>query len=258
MARCLIARNRFADAATLIASIPDDAPDGPKLKPQMTSTAAKASRLQLLWEDELALREQEELEGNLPLMQIQTSKGPITVILLENQAPNTVANFVNLSEKGFFNGQKFHRVVPNFVAQTGDPNSKPGETKPVGSGGPGYTIPDESSRPDKRLHFSGVLAMAKPGDPANSGRTLPNSAGSQWYFTLEPQESLNAEYTVFGRILEGQEIAEKLRKNDEVLAVTTISRRDKVYLPNTIPSQAQSPVENTEKDEDTAAPAEGG
>ena len=257
MARCMIAMNQFEDAATLISSVPDDASDAEKMKPQMTSLQAKANRLQKLWENELALREQEELEGNLPVMQIETSKGPITVILLENQAPNTVANFVNLSEKGFFNGQKFHRVVPNFVAQTGDPNSKPGETDPVGSGGPGYTIPDESARPDKRLHFAGMLAMAKPSDPANSGSALPNSAGSQWYITLEPQESLNTDYTVFGRILDGQQIAEQLRKNDEVLAITTVSRREKAYLPNTIPSQTEESASTPDEDVESTS-TEGG
>ena len=257
MARCMIAQNRFDDAIDILTAVSDDAPDAEKMKSQLTSTKAKANRLQVSWEDERALREQEELEGSLPIMQILTSKGPITVILLENQAPNTVANFVNLSEKGFFNGQKFHRVVPNFVAQTGDPNSKPGESGPVGSGGPGYTIPDESSRPDKRLHFSGMLAMAKPGDPTNSGSTLPNSAGSQWYITLEPQESLNTEYTVFGRVLDGQNIAEQLRKNDEVLAITTVSRREKAYLPNTIPSQTEESASTPDEDVESTS-TEGG
>lgn len=236
MARCLMARNRFDEAITTLEAIPADALTGdPRLRGRVSAMQAEANRWKSLWEDEMALREQEEADSDLPIMQIVTSRGPLTVLLFENQAPNTVANFVNLAEDGFFNGQRFHRVVPNFVAQAGDPNSRIDSTEEPGSGGPGYTIPDEASNPGKRMHFAGVLAMAKPPSQSTPGQTAPNSAGSQWYITLEPQESLNKEYTVFGRVLDGQIVAEKIRKNDEILAVTTISRREKDYLPTTIP-----------------------
>jgi len=236
MSRCLVAHNRFDEAIETLDAVPAETLDAePRLKGQVTAAKSAASRWQPLWEDELALREQEDAEGTLPIMQIQTSRGPITVVLFENQAPNTVANFVNLAEKGFFNNHRFHRVVPNFVVQTGDPNSKVDSTTEPGSGGPGYTIPDEITNPGKRKHFGGVLAMAKPGDPAARGKTQPNSAGSQWYITLEPQQSLDAEYTVFGRVIDGQAIAEMTRENDEVITITTVSRREKEYLPTTIP-----------------------
>ena len=213
LARCLMARNRFDEAVTILESIPESGlASDPRLRSQVTTMKAQANRWKPLWESEVALREQEDSAGDLPIMQIVTSRGPITLMLYENQAPNTVSNFVNLAEQNFYDGQRFHRVVPNFVAQAGDPNSRPNSSEAPGSGGPGYTIPDEVSRADKRLHFAGTIAMAKPGDPSSPGRSKPNSAGSQWYLTLEPKENLNAEYTVFGRVIDGQNVAEKLRK----------------------------------------------
>lgn len=251
MAQCLMARNRFEEATAVLESIPEEGLNSnPRMRGTVNSMKTQANRWKPLWDSELALREQEEAEGNLPMMQVITSRGPITVMLFENQAPNTVANFVNLSESNFYDGQRFHRVVPNFVAQVGDPNSRLGSEEPPGSGGPGYTIPDEASRADKRLHFAGVLAMAKPADPKTPNRTKPNSAGSQWYITLEPKESLNAEYTVFGRVIDGQEVVQRLRKNDEIIAVKTISRREKDYIPTTIPNQVE-PSSTTEEDEDS-------
>jgi peptidyl-prolyl cis-trans isomerase B (cyclophilin B) len=241
-AQCLVAHNRFDEAVEVLDAVPAEMLDAePRLKGQVSAAKSAASRWQPLWEDELALREQEDAEGTLPIMQIQTSRGPLTVVLLENQAPNTVANFVNLAEKGFFNNQRFHRVLPNFVAQAGDPNSTVGSEEEPGSGGPGYTIPDEVSNLGKRKHFGGVLAMAKPGDPAQRGRTQPNSAGSQWYITLEPQQSLDQEYTVFGRVIDGQAIAEMIREDDDVIAITTVSRREKDYIPTTIPLLDETP-----------------
>ena len=237
MAQCLMARNRFDEATSALDSIPEEGLESnPQLRGQVSSMKAQANRWKSLWNAEVVLREQEDADSDLPIIQLVTSRGPITLVLFENQAPNTVSNFVSLSEKGFYNGHRFHRVVPNFVAQAGDPNSRLGSTEIPGSGGPGYTIPDEVSRPDKRLHFAGVIAMAKPADPTSPGRSKPNSAGSQWYLTLEPKESLNAQYTVFGRVIDGQEVAERLRKNDEILAVKTISRREKDYIPTTIPA----------------------
>ena len=111
-------------------------------------------------------------------MQLITSKGPVTILLYEDQAPNTVANFIELAEQDFFDGTRFHRVEPNFVVQGGDPNSRPGSTTPAGSGGRGVWIPDESSRPDKRYHFAGSVAMAKSPDQARPGSTVPNSGSS--------------------------------------------------------------------------------
>ncbi|MCP4013536.1 MAG: peptidylprolyl isomerase [Phycisphaeraceae bacterium] len=167
-------------------------------------------------------------------MQLVTSRGPVTVMLFEEQAPNTVANFIELSEQGFYNGTRFHRVEPNFVVQGGDPNSRPGTAGEPGTGGRGAKIPDESGRDDKRLHFAGALAMAKAPNPTVPGSSIPNTSSSQFYVVLEPTESLNREYTVFGRVIDGMEVLQRIRRDDELTAVTTISRPDREYKATTM------------------------
>src|SRR5574337_2068814 len=123
-----------------------------------------------------------------PRAVIEMAAGKIVVELYENDAPGTVANFVKLAKQGYYNGLNFHRVVPGFVVQGGDP-------KGDGTGGPGYTIKDEV---DSRKHLTGTVAMAKT--------AAPNSAGSQFYITLAPQPRLDSGYTVFGQVVEGMDI----------------------------------------------------
>jgi cyclophilin family peptidyl-prolyl cis-trans isomerase len=133
---------------------------------------------------------------------IKTAKGDIVVQLDAQAAPITVNNFVSLARKKFYDGLVCHRVVPAFVVQCGDPSG-------TGSGGPGYTIPDEAS-PLK--HSAGAIAMAKS--------SAPNSAGSQFYITLAPQPSLDGQYTVFGRVIAGMDVLQKLVPGDKMIAVT--------------------------------------
>jgi peptidyl-prolyl cis-trans isomerase B (cyclophilin B) len=131
-----------------------------------------------------------------------TSKGTIELSLDAKAAPITVNNFVDLARKHFYDGLKFHRVVPGFVIQGGDPNGD-------GSGGPGYTIPDEAS-PLK--HVDGALAMAKT--------SAPNSAGSQFYITLAAQPDLDGKYTVFGVVTAGKDITHAIVIGDTITSVT--------------------------------------
>lgn len=123
---------------------------------------------------------------------ITTAKGEIKVQLDAKAAPITVNNFVFLARDHFYDGTTFHRVIPGFVAQGGDPNGD-------GTGGPGYTIPDEQSG---LKHDEGVIAMAKSNQP--------NSAGSQFYITLAPQPSLDNNYTVFGKVISGMDVVKQL------------------------------------------------
>jgi len=134
---------------------------------------------------------------------IKTAKGDIHVQLDAARAPQTVNSFVFLARDGYFDGVTFHRVIPGFVAQAGDPTG-------TGAGNPGYTIPDEQN---DLTHEAGVIAMAKPGDPA-TGLPQPNSAGSQWYITYTPQPSLDGRYTVFGRVIEGMEVLQQITPRD--------------------------------------------
>ncbi|MBI1885044.1 MAG: peptidylprolyl isomerase [Chloroflexi bacterium] len=127
---------------------------------------------------------------------LHTEKGDITIRLLPDIAPNAVNSFVALARDGYFDGVTFHRVLPGFVAQTGDPTG-------TGSGGPGYTLPDEfSDHPFVR----GTVGMA------SSGR--PNSAGSQFFITLGEASHLNGAYTVFGKVIEGIDVADSLTPRD--------------------------------------------
>lgn len=129
---------------------------------------------------------------------IQTEKGTIVIRLLPEQAPQTVNNFVFLARQGFYDGSTFHRVLPGFVAQGGDPTG-------TGAGGPGYTIPDELATP-MIFDRAGLVAMAKT--------PLPDSAGSQFFITLGPAPNLNNQYTIFGEVVEGMNVVEQLTPRD--------------------------------------------
>jgi len=130
--------------------------------------------------------------------------GEINIEFFPEDAPKTVENFVTLAKKGFYDGVTFHRVEPNFVVQGGDPKGN-------GTGGPGYTIKDEFN---KQKHVRGVVAMART--------QAPNSAGSQFYFTLAPAHFLDNQYTVFGRVTSGMEIVDKIKVGDKMKSVKII------------------------------------
>ncbi len=128
-------------------------------------------------------------------IQIQTTKGTIEAELFSEQAPKTVANFMTLAKKGFYDGIIFHRVIPDFMVQTGDPTG-------TGRGGPGYTFQDEFS-PELKHDKPGVFSMA------NSG---PNTNGSQFFITEAPTPWLDKRHSVFGRVTGGQEIVHSIAK----------------------------------------------
>ena len=149
----------------------------------------------------------------LPNVTIETQKGNIIIELYPEAAPATVANFAKLIEDGFYDGVTFHRYVPGFVIQGGDP-------KGTGSGGPGWTIPGEFQDPTLRdkmpPHEKGVIAMARTQNP--------DSAGSQFYICLTSDARsvghLNGSYTTFGKVIEGIEVVEALRERDVMTKVT--------------------------------------
>jgi peptidyl-prolyl cis-trans isomerase B (cyclophilin B) len=133
---------------------------------------------------------------------IQTEKGEIVFKFYSEDAPNTIANFVKLAEKGFYDGLTFHRVVPNFVAQGGCP-------KGDGTGGPGYNIKAEFN---KQKHLVGTVAMARAMDP--------DSAGSQFYICLSAIPHLDNQYTVFGQVTKGMDIVETIKIGDVMKKVS--------------------------------------
>ncbi|MGD9723838.1 MAG: peptidylprolyl isomerase [Pirellulales bacterium] len=177
-----------------------------------------------LWKREQALRTAEDKAANLPKIKLNTTKGDIVIALLENEAPIATANFIELTEKNFFDGLKFHRVIPGFMAQGGDPNGD-------GSGGPGYTIPDECFEDDHRNHFRGTLSMA------NTGQR--DTGGSQFFLTFLPTSHLDGKHTVFGRVVEGMDVLSKLQRcqpgdsstPDRIIKATVLSKRNHKYVP---------------------------
>ncbi len=150
-----------------------------------------------LWKKEKAIRDREDKADDLPKVKLTTSKGDIVIVLFENEAPIATANFLDLVEKKFYDGLTFHRVLPGFMAQGGDP-------KGDGSGGPGYTIPDECRQENRRTHFRGSLSMAKTPEP--------DTGGSQFFLTFVPTSHLDGKHTVFGRVIEGMDVASKLQR----------------------------------------------
>ncbi|MBD3675758.1 MAG: peptidylprolyl isomerase [Planctomycetaceae bacterium] len=182
----------------------------------------------------------------MPRVELTTSKGKIVVELFENEAPNTVANFISLVESGFYNGIKFHRVEPNFMVQTGDPNSKNDDPSDDGLGGPGYTIKCECFNENARMHFGGSLSMAHAGK---------DTGGSQFFITHRPTVHLNpnngTEYnhTVFGRVIEGLDVVRDIKQDDVIEKAVVLRKRDHEYKPETTPDpSAEKPAEEESAD----------
>lgn len=149
---------------------------------------------------------------SLPSIIMQTSKGEINIELFEDEAPNTVANLIELSEKGFYDGLIFHRVISDFMIQGGCPEGK-------GTGGPGYRFADECHQ-DRSHDGPGILSMANAG---------PNTNGSQFFITHSAQPHLNGKHTVFGRVVEGQEVVDSISQGDEIQSIRILNKRDHEY-----------------------------
>jgi len=136
---------------------------------------------------------------------METDNGKIVIELFENDAPKTVANFEKLIGEQFYDGLSFHRVIKGFVAQGGCPNG-------TGAGGPGYTIPCET-KGNPHKHERGSLSMAHRG---------PNTGGSQFFIVYEPQPHLDGVHTVFGKVIEGLDVVDKIKQGDKMNKVTVV------------------------------------
>lgn len=134
---------------------------------------------------------------------IETARGNIVIELYPQHAPKTVNNFVFLAKEGFYDGILFHRVIPNFMIQGGDPTG-------TGRGGPGYKFEDET-KGNPLKHGTGFLSMANAG---------PNTNGSQFFITHSPQGHLDGKHTVFGKVVEGQTVVDAIRQGDAMTKVT--------------------------------------
>jgi peptidyl-prolyl cis-trans isomerase B (cyclophilin B) len=137
---------------------------------------------------------------------IETNRGTIELTLYPQHAPQTVNNFVFLAEQGYYDGVKFHRVIADFMIQTGDPTG-------TGRGGPGYKFADEC-KGNPLKHERGVISMANAG---------PNTNGSQFFITHVPTPHLNGKHTVFGKVTKGQDVVDAIRQGDEMISVKVAS-----------------------------------
>lgn len=227
---CLFAENRFQEAVDVLDAIPSGATLGTPLLmvlgTQISRILSERESTLQFWVKEEEIRSTELFADDLPRVELITDKGRIVVELFENEAPNTVANFITLVESGFYDLSKFHRVIPDFMAQGGDPNTKPGGTGDPGKGNPGYRIPDEHIKSNARNHFAGSLSMAKD--------TPPDTGGCQFFLTHRPTIDLNGKHTVFGRILEGLDVARSLEVDDVLQSAKVLRKRDHEYLFKTL------------------------
>ena len=152
---------------------------------------------------------------------IETNFGKIVIEFFPDDAPKTVENFVKLASSSFYDGTLFHRVIPGFMIQGGDPNTKNGNRRSWGTGGPGYTVKAEFN---SRSHAKGIVSMARAQDP--------DSAGSQFFIVVKDSKFLDRQYTVFGRVVEGMDVADKIvnLKRDGNDAPLQDAKMNKVYV----------------------------
>ena len=166
----------------------------------------------------------QEKQNDRPQVVLKTSKGDIVIELFEDEAPNTVANFVSLIEKGYYDGLTFHRVIDGFVAQGGCPNCD-------GTGGPGYHIPCECKRENAVKHARGSLSMAHAGK---------DTGGSQFFLCYDALQHLDGKHTVFGQVVKGMDVADKLNRTgrgtpaDKIQEAKVLRKRNHEYKPTTL------------------------
>lgn len=182
------------------------------------------------WQAEAKIRAAEQQADDLPRVKLTTTRGDIVIELFENEAPQATANFITLVKKDFYTGVPFHRVLPGFMAQGGDPTG-------TGGGGPGYSIRCECHAPNHRKHFRGTLSMA------HAGR---DTGGSQFFLTFVPTVHLDGRHTVFGRVIEGMDVAASLKRRDpanphspadEILSAEVLRDRGHAYQFQKLPER---------------------
>ncbi len=152
---------------------------------------------------------------------IDTNFGKIVIEFFPEDAPKTVENFVKLASSSFYDGTLFHRVIPGFMIQGGDPNTKSSNRRSWGTGGSGYTINAEFN---SRSHVRGIVSMARAQDP--------DSAGSQFFIVVKDSKFLDKQYTVFGKVVEGMDVVDRIvnLERDSSDAPLQDAKMNKVYI----------------------------
>ncbi len=221
--------DRFDEAKKYL----DMAQKAGSLTPEAEAPVAGIDEALATWPAEQEFRAAEAKADDLPRVLLKTTKGDILLELFENEAPDTVGNYISLVEKGFYDGREFFRVIPGFMAQVGSPTDD-------GTGGPGYSIYCECTKTPHRNHFAGSLSMAKT--------QARDTGGSQFFLTFAPRPQLNGQHTVFGRVIEGMDVLAEIQrfdpdkakrgqpkpKFDKIIEATVVRKRDHEYVPNKV------------------------
>ena len=219
----MLQENMFEEASGTLVNLKETefVKGNPQALAAVKNYAELAGNASKQWSEELEFQKADQKKKN-PRVTLETSKGKIVIELFEDDAPNTTASFVDLVKKEFYNGLTFHRYEPNFVIQGGCPLGN-------GTGDAGYKLKAEISR---RNHFRGTVGMARSADP--------DSQGSQFYICTKNSPStlsLSGKYVVVGRVIEGMDVAEKLRKGDKMTKVTVDNLREHEYKPKVIKTE---------------------
>ena len=229
------ALHNFAESANMLEELNRvHRPSDPGESEYLAGYIAEARKYIDLWKKEQVIRATEDaLQGDaaLPRVALETTRGKMIIELFEDHAPNTVASFIQTVEAKKYDGVKFHRVLPAFMAQTGD-TTKNDEDSLNDTLGPGFTIPCECYGDETRMHFQGSLSMAHRGK---------DTGGTQFFITHLPTYWLNHEkdkdqsnHTCFGRIIEGIEAVWATQMNDEIISATVIRKRPHEYRSNRV------------------------
>ena len=254
MARVQLLDNKFEAAKAFYVGHPEDLESLTETESYLYQSI---DELISQFKREQQLREAEAEADDLPRVELITSEGRIVLELFENEAPETVANFIYLVEQGFYNGIIFHNVKAEFVAQAGGFGiAQIDGTSRILPKGVRYTIYDENEKPNARKHFRGTLSMAN--------QNSPNSASSQFFLALTPQPFLNENHTVFGRVIEGLSVMADLTvnfKEDDkgkeepiegaipsvIFSAKVIRKRDHDYQPVKVGSKDETSAKTTDE-----------
>lgn len=291
-AEALIPQNRFDDAQAALESIPTGARVRPDLLDRMYYLRQQIEELQENWQDEAALRDAEASADDLPRATFETSRGTIVMELYENEAPNTVANFITLVEQGFYNGLSFYQVVPNTFVAAGDPAVRADLVTSPDKARLQYTLPLELPRldnvagEDDALDAEPIETMedAPPaGDAAPAEQEeaevipLPEKSrshfagvlsmersgeaidSSRFIITLRQRLDRDGRNVAFGRVIEGMATARELTSDDQIISASILRKRDHDYAPVTIPApvEPQPPADAGTADSIEEAPTTG-
>lgn len=218
------------------------------INPEYFVMASRSERLSIPARelfDELLLRHAEAKQNDLPQVRLATTQGDIIIELYENEAPDTVGNFISLVEAGYYKDRLFHRVIDGFMAQGGGFKLQGGVE--VDGNGPGYAIPCECNSPEKRLHFTNCISMAHAGT---------NTGGAQFFLTFSRTDMLDGRHTCFGRIVKGMDVLAAIKKThistpvaeqpiegvekDKIISAEVIRKREHDYKPNKINTESSA------------------